>query len=423
MKRRFLTVSRESGSLELAVAFIAQPQAMGRGSARGALNRLFSFSSSIGGPSIDTTKTERGFSHGILGSSEIEVRVGRGNEAIQLLDDRWDALLARQVAPNPTLASTWLREMVNLTRGTPIVIVASTKTALLAGGAFTLISLGGRRGLRIATWLGRNGRPVILPDLLIDPDVGSAGELVFMQLLKEDAHGVWLHPTPTDGPAAKALSQVTPWVYSRPWIEGWIVKLPPPKLENLRQGVGYRLRRAQRLGASIEVRKHTDPHAIESALERLFDLHRQRWLGRKDFSHFSDTTKSRDWHRQAIAAMAARGHVRIIEVLEDHTLVASLLGLLAGRGSIFHTPATRIGGRLRGPGHVAMHAWVEAAMEAGAESMHLGRGSGEPQGPKGSLGPTRIESGFLLASRGMRAVGVPGRVGTLLSTELGKTTF
>jgi len=134
-------------------------------------------------------------------------------------------------------------------------------------------------------------------------------------------------------------------------------------------------------------------------LERLFQLHRERWTGRNDVSLFSETEACRAWHRRAIAPMVSRGAVRIIELMENGELVAAILGLLAGRGAIFHTPATRIGGILRGPGHVAMLAWVDAAMKAGAEVMQLGRGSGEPEGPKGSLGPTMVDCGFLLAGR------------------------
>jgi hypothetical protein len=48
---------------------------------------------------------------------------------------------------------------------------------------------------------------------------------------------------------------------------------------------------------------------------------------------------------------------------------------------------------------LAMLAWVDAATEAGAEIMDLGRGSGEPEGPKGSLGPTRLPYVSLQAAR------------------------
>jgi hypothetical protein len=351
-----------------------------------------------------TLHTERGVGESSLPTEEVciagaSIHVGRGADATRLLDERWDALVSQQPIPNPTLVSAWLREMVRLTTGTPIIIVVEKDYELLAGGAFSTINIGGRRGLRIATWLGRNGRPVIGPDLLVSPKAASAGELVFKRLLSVDAHAVWLYPTALDGPAALALRRSGLWHYCLPRLEGWTVTLPPPKLETLRAKVAYRVRRAQRLGVSIEVREHADPPAVAAALERLFDLHHRRWIGRKDYSQFSHSDKARAWHRSAVSALAVRGQVRIVEVLEDRTLVASLLGLLAGSGSIFHTPATQAGGRLRGPGHLAMLTWVDAAIKAGAHSMHLGRGSGEAQGPKGSLGPTRFDSGVLLASR------------------------
>jgi hypothetical protein len=63
---------------------------------------------------------------------------------------------------------------------------------------------------------------------------------------------------------------------------------------------------------------------------------------------------------------------------------------------MFHTTATRLGGRLEGPGHVALLAMVEGAMEAGAEVMYLGRG---PSGPKDRMRPTLVPAGSLFVGR------------------------
>jgi hypothetical protein len=115
--------------------------------------------------------------------------------------------------------------------------------------------------------------------------------------------------------------------------------------------------------------------------------------------HFSTTEAQRAWHRRVVAAMAARGEVRLVEVLEDDEPVAVSLNLLAGRGALFHTTGTRVGGRLRGPGHLTMLAGVEAAMAAGGEVMNLGGTAGEPEGPKGALGPTLVPGGRLIAVR------------------------
>ncbi|MFC2160403.1 GNAT family N-acetyltransferase [Acidobacteriota bacterium] len=336
---------------------------------------------------------------GVFNPQDVQVRIGRGREAIQLLDERWDDLVMKQPAPNPTLSSPWLREMALKRNGTPLIIVVDSKDGLLAGGAFSLIRKGGQRGVRIATWLGGNGRPMILPDILVAPEASYAGELVFKRLIRDEAHAVWLLPTLQEGAAAVSLRSVAPWMYSHPFLDTWIVSLPPPKLESFRKKVNYRLRRARRLGSSIEVIAHSNPSDIASALDRLFHLHKMRWRERNDVSSFSEAELYRAWHRRAVAAMASVGNVRIIETLEDGKLVASLLGLLCGRGSMFHTPATSIGGQLRGPGHVTMLAWIEEAMKSEAKVLLLGGGSGEPEGPKGSLGPTMHDCGSLLAGR------------------------
>jgi hypothetical protein len=323
------------------------------------------------------------------------VRVGRGEDAARFWDSRWDALLARQAFPNPTLAATWLRTRAGANWDSALSIVVESDGELAAGGAFRIVNIAGSRRLRIATWLGGNGRPTILPDIIADDKMKAAPSMVFQYLLSACVHGVILHPTPTDGFGARALREAASWHVVKPTVPGWVVKLPPPGLEKLYRKVNYRIRRARRLGASIDVHTHADPASVRAGLERLFRLHSQRWHGRFDVSHFSDTGANRARYREVIAAMAAEGRVRIVEVFESGALVASMLGFLAAGGSMFHTTGTRDGGRLRGPGHVAMLAWVEAALAGGAESMHLGRGSCEAEGPKAVLGPTMVPAGFL----------------------------
>lgn len=321
------------------------------------------------------------------------LRVGYGQEAIRLLDARWDALLHRQRFPNPTLASRWLQARAASRRGSPLTIVAEYHDRLVAGGAFEITRLA---GFRIATWMGGNGRPSILPDIILDDDANWAGAAIFDRLLREDAHCVCLQPTWLDGPSARSLKEVDAWHMHRKAIDAWVVELPPPGHEKMQKKVAYRIRHAQRLGVHVDICIHEDAVAVQSALERLFELHSLRWKRRHDISGFSHPEAARAWYRTAVSAMAAHGCVRIVEVLESGELVASVLGLLIGSGSVFHTTATRTGGRLRGPGHLAMLAWVNSAMAAGAVSMHLGRGSCEPQSPKCALMPMKLASGLIL---------------------------
>lgn len=326
------------------------------------------------------------------------VGIERGMRALELLDDRWDALTLRQPIPNPTLSAAWLREMAAWDLTVPLIIVVSSGDRVVAGGAFSLSRPLGRFGPVLATWLGRNGRPVLSPDLLIDPDFPDAGRIL-VNTLFDQVHAVLIGPSPLDGPASIFLKARAPWLHIRPEVEGWFVRLPPPKIDRQRNKAAYARRRAERLGATVSVSVAAEPQAVAGALERLFILHRERWSGRDDQSHFSCFDKERAWHRRAVAGMAALGRVRLIEVFEHDQLIASALGLIAGRGALFHTPATRTGQRLRGPGHIAMAAWVEAAMDAGAEVMDLGRGSGEPEGPKGGLGPTMRPCASFQAAR------------------------
>jgi CelD/BcsL family acetyltransferase involved in cellulose biosynthesis len=326
----------------------------------------------------------------------LRVRVAWGEEAIALLDERWDALVRRQPVPNPTLSATWLREMMAWERGVPFVVVVETGDRLVGGGAFGLRRPLGPRGPRLATWLGGGRR---MPDLLVDPEVPDAGERLVDALVRE-AHAVSLLSTPLDGAAASALGARTPWVGRWHEVDGWVVALPPPKLEDLRAKVAYAKRRAARLGARVSVSVAGDPEAVAAGLERLFTLHRERWRGRRDkMVQFSTTEEQRAWHRRAVAAMAAHGEVRLVEVFEDDEPVAASLDLVAGRSTFLLTTATRVGGRLRSPGYVTILACVEAAMAAGGEVMNLGGGSGEPGTPKAALGPTLVPCGRLIAAR------------------------
>src|SRR5262249_35788637 len=88
--------------------------------------------------------------------------------------------------------------------------------------------------------------------------------------------------------------------------------------------------------------------------------------------------------------MAVRGAVRLVEVFQDGELIASILGLISGRGALFHTTATRVVSHLRGPGHLAMLTLVEEAVSAGAEVLDVGLGGGNPEGPKGKLEPLNV---------------------------------
>ena len=327
----------------------------------------------------------------------LRVRAEEGENALGLLDERWDSLLLRQPVPNPTLSAPWLREMASWGPGAPFVISVESGNRFLAGGAFTILSPARRIGPKLVTWLGRNGRPVQTPDLLVDPDFPGAGGLL-VDFLFSKVHAVLVGPTSLHGPTSIFLRERAPWLHVRPEVEGWFAKLPPPDLARRQSEMAYQVRRAARRGATISVAVSKDVQAVNAALERLFELHRERWQNRGDESHFSTTQHQRMWYRRAVAGMAVRGAVRFVEVFENGELIASILGLIAGRGALFHTTATRVESRLRGPGHLAMLTLVEEAVSAGAEVLDIGLGGGNPEGPKGKLHPIKILFGSFQAA-------------------------
>jgi hypothetical protein len=182
----------------------------------------------------------------------LRVRAEKGEDALELLDERWDSLLMRQSMPNPTLLAPWLREMSIWGQGIPFVIIVESGDRFLAGGAFSIISPAGRLGPKLVTWLGKNGRPVQRPDLLVDPDFTNAGHLLVEALFKE-VHGVLVGPTPLKGTIPGFLRTHAPWLHIRPELEGWYTMLPPPSLGRMQKEVAYRVRRATRHGATISV--------------------------------------------------------------------------------------------------------------------------------------------------------------------------
>lgn len=100
-----------------------------------------------------------------------------------------------------------------------------------------------------------------------------------------------------------------------------------------------------------------------------------------------------------LTLLAEAGSVRIVEVFENSYLVATVLGLLVGRGAGFHTTATRLGGRLTSPGHLALLTWTDIARDEGATTMVLGRGAGNPEGPKRKLGAIEAPFATFLVAR------------------------
>lgn len=338
---------------------------------------------------------------------EPTIRVERGDAALGLFDDRWDDLVRRQRMPNPTLTATWLRAVAEQEPGVPFVVAVEAGDRLLAAGAFALRRPLGRRSPWVASWLGDlplppglgNAPLVMSPDLLIDRTAPWAGPQIAQTLLDE-AVAVHLSIAPLAGVAAEALLDRAPWLSVWRRQEAWVADVSQPALASRRKEDAYHRRRAERHGATVSVTCAEEPDAVLPALERLFDLHERRWRGRADaIARFDASEELREWYRSLTHAMACRGEAQVVEVFEDGNPVAGLLGFVVGQGALMHTTAAQPGDRFKRPGHAALLAFVDAAHAAGATTVNLGRGAGEPGGPKADLYPRRLSLAGIFAAR------------------------
>ena len=330
----------------------------------------------------------------------LRLHVGEAGAAEELLDARWDDLVARQPIPAPTSSAAWLRGLLELERGRPLVLALEQRDKFVAAGAFGVRNIAGSRRPCVASWLADD--PYwYSPDLLVDPQQPELGAVLIDALL-DHVDAVHL-AADAGGTTLRALKARVPWLEISKSAEGYVLPLPPPRGEYAEKRVAYNLRRAARLGCELSLQTASEPRAVEAALERLLALHRERWRGRTDLlPKFAATDTLTDWHRRAVLALAQDGGVLIVELFEDGTLVGSVLGLVHGRGALFHTMAVHPGGRLRGPGHVVLLELARQAHAAGASALDLGWGAGEQNGPKARLGPERIQVVRMLAARDRR---------------------
>jgi CelD/BcsL family acetyltransferase involved in cellulose biosynthesis len=322
----------------------------------------------------------------------VTVVVETGTTALRLLDGRWDELVARQRVPNPTLSAAWLRALAEWPGGTPLVAVAEADGRLEAGIA---LQLRRRAGLRTATWLGPVEQ-LCSPELLADrPEAGAAvlaAALEHTDVLTLAAAEGW--------PTIPALAAAAPWHRREPLGLRWWTAWPPERHDYACRRAGRHLRRAERLGAAVDVRVAAAPGEVSAALVRLFRLHRARWDARGDETlRFARTHALRRWNARAVSTLAAYGRVRIAEVVEDGRIVASCLGLLHGHGALGHTQAIATGTTINEAGHIALLACLEALADAGATVVDLGPGRGQPGSPKHRLGPEAAPVFELFATR------------------------
>lgn len=348
---------------------------------------------------VDETRAARS-ARKIDRADGLRVHVCGAERAGELLDARWDDLVARQPVPAPTSSAVWLRGLLELERGRPLVLAVEQRDKFVAAGAFGIRQVAGSGRPRVASWLA--DEPFwYSPDLLVDPQQPELGAVLINALL-DHVDAVHL-AADVGGATPRALKARVPWLEITESAEGYVLPLPPPRGEYAEKRAAYNLRRAARVGCDLSIRTASEPRAVEAALERLFALHRERWSGRADFQPtFAATNALTDWHRRVVVALAHVGGVRIVELVEDGELVGSVLGLIHGRGALFHTMAVRPGGRLRGPGHIVLLELARQMHASGATALDLGLGAGDPNGPKARLGPARVQVVRMLAARDRR---------------------
>jgi CelD/BcsL family acetyltransferase involved in cellulose biosynthesis len=320
--------------------------------------------------------------------SSVRVRILEGSGAFAVLGAAWDALVRAQAVPNPTMSSTWLRQLVSWEPGVPVVVLAELGDRILAGAALGIRRPLGLLGPRVATWLGTSNYHYS-PDLLVDHSMPEAGTAVMDAVLGHvDAVDL---SVPADGLLAKTLRRCVAIVDEQHGTDGWLMPLPPPRLDYAAHRAEYELRRAARRGAAIEMTVARRPAEIAPALERAFEIHRARWEGDPSaIQRFSSRDADRMWYRRTLGVMAEDDAVRIVEVTEDGQPVAAVVGLQMDAGSMFHIMAVSPHQHLRQPGHIALLGWVNEAAANSASVMDLGWGAGGPNSPKGRFGPERV---------------------------------
>ena len=158
----------------------------------------------------------------------LRLHVCEADTAEDLLDARWDDLVARQPIPAPTSSAAWLRGLLELERGRPLVLALEQRGKFVAAGAFGVRNIAGTRRPCLASWLADD--PYwYSPDLLIDPQQPELGAVLIDALL-EQVDAVHL-AADAGGTTVRALKARVPWLEVSESAEGYVPPLPPPRGE------------------------------------------------------------------------------------------------------------------------------------------------------------------------------------------------
>lgn len=312
-----------------------------------------------------------------MSTADLELRV---LDRLGSFAPAWDALAAAQPVPSPFLRSWWLEHAV----GAELVLLCWFDGGELIGGAAFERDRAGRSKLSIerlrsvghgvlapdhldliatdehrvavtaatATWLGRKGSRVVDLDGLL-----AEGSLA--RILRGQVAGV-------GDLRGEVLAEVgAPYAPLPQRSEDYLAARPG----RVRSTITRTAKRFEREGLTHRSVDPDDPGEIESALDRLADLHEGRWAEESVFL--------KAWTRFRSAALAgfAAGELTLDElVTADRRVVATELDLVVADRTYFYQAGRDTSREFRGGGSVLRSAIIRRAIERGHREYDLLRG-------------------------------------------------
>jgi CelD/BcsL family acetyltransferase involved in cellulose biosynthesis len=146
------------------------------------------------------------------------------------------------------------------------------------------------------------------------------------------------------------------------------------KTSSKRRGLHRRRWRQLREAGPVELRVASSESEFEQALEEAFRIHALRWRGRHDVSTFSGG-QGMQFHREALGALARRGHARIVLLQLSGRPIAFTCCLSLAGGMFLYRLGFDPGYAQFSPGILTTHESIRMAAEAGATRVEFLRGS------------------------------------------------
>jgi CelD/BcsL family acetyltransferase involved in cellulose biosynthesis len=173
---------------------------------------------------------------------------------------------------------------------------------------------------------------------LVEPGFEAAAAAAIQQNLAATPDWDWVNWSGLSPRLAKALGRHAELVWFEPQ-RGYLIDLPPTweqlraRLKrNIRESLRHCYNSLKREGLEFQLAIHAEPVEIAPALERFFELHRQRaQLGGVSShpDHFRNEG-AREFLRDVCTRLAARRMVRVFELNIGGQVVASRVGFVVG---------------------------------------------------------------------------------------------